>query len=338
MAIQRTNGFRERQHINCHSHKNRHPGARCAPLARLGASGLLAIVMVVPAIAVAQATSPVLTINEEASKADIVTTALEDGITLLSRSGGNIGVLAGPEGKFMVDSGIALSKLKLSAAITALGDGQVRYLVNTHYHWDHTDGNAWLHDGGATIISTTNTATRLGRVTRVDDWNFTFQPVPAGGLPTVKLDGDKTYLFGGQAVALFPVAPAHTDGDLYVHMQPADVMFLGDLFWNGAYPFIDNQNGGSIDGMIRALEGILTRASDRSVIVPGHGPAGTRSELKEFRDMLVAIRANVATLKKQGKTLTQIIAAKPTAQYDAKFGKFVIGPDLFTKIVYDGLK
>ncbi|MBK6509329.1 MAG: MBL fold metallo-hydrolase [Haliea sp.] len=264
--------------------------------------------------------------------------ALGNGITLLNGSGGNIGVLVGPEGKFMVDSGIALSKPKLSAAITALGDGQVRYLVNTHYHWDHTDGNAWLHQAGATIISTARAANRLGQVTRVDDWNYTFQPLPASGLPAVKLVSDKTYQFGGQSVALLPVDPAHTDGDLYVHMRPADVLFLGDLFWNGAYPFIDNQNGGSIDGMIRALEGILMRVSDRSVVVPGHGPAGTRSELKEFRDMLVAIRANVATLKDQGKTLTQVTAAKPTAQYDARFGQFVIGPDLFTKIVYDGLK
>jgi glyoxylase-like metal-dependent hydrolase (beta-lactamase superfamily II) len=115
-------------------------------------------------------------------------------------------------------------------------------------------------------------------------------------------------------------------------------MFLGDLFWNGVYPFIDNENGGSIDGMIRALDRVLEEASPKTVIVPGHGPVGTRDDLKEFRDMLAAIRGQVAQLKVQGKTLTEITAAKPTAKYDAKYGHFVIGPDFFTKIVYEGLK
>jgi len=147
----------------------------------------------------------------------------------------------------------------------------------------------------------------------------------------------KTYHFDDQTITLIRVAPAHTDGDLYVTIKPADVVFLGDLFWNGAYPFIDHENGGSIDGMIRADDAILAEVGDSTVIVPGHGPIGNRAQLVEFRDMLVAIRDKVAALKKHGK-LAEVVAAKPTGAYDAKYGNFVIDPDLFTRIVYDGLK
>lgn len=195
-----------------------------------------------------------------------------------------------------------------------------------------------MHDGGAIIVATSAAARRLGQITRVDDWSYTFQPLPARGLPTVLIGARKSYQFAGQKVLLVPVPPAHTDGDLYVHIQPADVMFLGDLFWNGAYPFIDNQNGGSIDGLISALDLILGEASERTVIVPGHGPLGTKAELEEYRNMLVSIRDNIASLKGQGKSVVDIVAAAPTVRYDAKFGNFVVGPEFFARIVHDGLK
>jgi glyoxylase-like metal-dependent hydrolase (beta-lactamase superfamily II) len=283
-------------------------------------------------------TSPVIKINEAAAKAKITTTALKDNISVLEGSGGNIGVLTGPNGKFMVDGGIALSKAAIAEALAAISSAPPKYLVNTHYHWDHSDSNAWLHQAGATIIATPNTRRHLSTTTRVDDWNFTFKPTPAAGLPTVLVRKPKTYHFDGQTIRLIPVALAHTDSDLYVTFTPANVVFLGDLFWNGVYPFIDNEHGGSIDGMIRADNAILAAVKDDTVIVPGHGPVGNHAQLTEFRDMLVAIRDKVAALKKQGKTLPEVVAAKPTAAFDAKYGNFVIGPDFFTKLVYDGLK
>ena len=291
-----------------------------------------------PSMAQVPDVSPVTTINEAAAKPDIVLTPLRGNLTVVSGSGGNITVLTGAEGKFMVDGGISLSKDSIAPALAKISNAPLKYLVDTHYHWDHTDGNPWLHQAGATIIATPNTVKHLSTSTRVDDWKYTFKPMAPEGMPTVVVSAPKTYNFDGETIVLTPVAPAHTDSDLYVYFKKADVVALGDLFWNGVYPFIDNEQGGGIDGMIKADNQILAVITDKTIVVPGHGPVGTRKDLVAFRDMLVGIRNNVAALKKQGKSLGDVVAAKPTAAFDATFGKFVIGPDFFTKIVYDGLK
>jgi glyoxylase-like metal-dependent hydrolase (beta-lactamase superfamily II) len=314
-----------------------HAYTRALPLAVFSA-GLLAAVTGFSRQANAQATSPVIAINAAAAKADITITPLRDNISMLEGSGGNITVLTGPDGKFMVDAGISLTKVKIAAALDKLSNAPLKYLVDTHYHWDHTDGNPWVHAAGATVIGTANTVKHVtAAATRVDDWNYTFKPLPSG-VPTVIVSKPTTYSFDGQTILITPVPPSHTDSDLYVYFKQADVLVLADLFWNGIYPFIDNEQGGNIDGMIRVDNLVLALATDKTVIVPGHGPIGNRQQLVEFRDMLVAIRKNVAELKKQGKSLAEVIAAKPSAAYDAKYGQFVIGPDLFTKIVYDGIK
>jgi glyoxylase-like metal-dependent hydrolase (beta-lactamase superfamily II) len=285
----------------------------------------------------AQATSPVTKINAEAATANITVQPLRGNISVLMGSGGNITVLAGPDGKFLVDAGIAVSKEKLAAALAGIGPMGLKYLVNTHWHWDHTDGNAWMHDGGATIIAHENTRKYLSRTTRVDDWNYTFPPVPRGALPTVIVNTSKTMTFDGETIAITSYVPSHTDGDLGVRFENADVVVTGDTFWNGMYPFIDNMDGGRIDGMIRAVDATLKHVGDKTLIVPGHGPVGDRSDLVAFRDMLITIRGNVATLKKQGKSRDQVIAAKPSAAFDGKWGSFVIDPDFFVRLVYAGL-
>jgi len=282
--------------------------------------------------------SPVVKINAAAPNAKIETTPLRGPLTMLSGSGGNITVLSGKQGQLMVDAGLAVSRAKVEAALAALGKRPLRYLINTHYHWDHTDGNPWVHEDGATIIATAGTVKRVSTTTRVDDWQFTFKPLPAGGIPTEIVTSDKTYHFDGQTVEVKLANPSHTDTDLYVIFKEANVASLGDLFWNGVYPFIDNENGGGIDGMIKADDAILAQLNDDVVIAPGHGPVGTKQQLREFRDMLAAVRDNVAALKKQGKSRDEVVAAKPTAKFDDKYGHFVIDPDFFTRIVYDGLK
>ncbi len=212
-----------------------------------------------------------------------------------------------------------------------------RYLINTHWHWDHTDGNGWVHSLGATIIAQENTLKRLFTTTRVEEWNYTFQPWPVGGRPTVTFKTDKTLKFDGETIVLKGFGPGHTDSDVTVYFTKADVMSLGDIFWNGVYPFIDSDTRGSIDGMIRLVNASLEHVTDKTIIIPGHGPVGNRAQLIEFRDMLVAIRENVARLKQQGKSLDEVISAKPTAAYDAKWGGFVIDPVFFTRLVYAGL-
>lgn len=285
----------------------------------------------------AWAESPVKMINAEAAKSPISTVPLRDNISVLEGSGGNIGVMDGPDGKFMIDAGIAVSKPRIEEALAKISSKPVKYVVDTHWHWDHTDGNDWLHATGATIAGTPNTAKHMSTTSRVDDWDYTFPPFPKGGVPSVLITKPKTFKFNGQDIIVTPVKPAHTDGDVFVYFKQADVLFMGDLYWNGVYPFIDNKHGGNIGGAIKAVDVALKVAGDNTQVVPGHGEVSGRKELVEFRDMLSSIRDNVAALKKQGKTLEQVIAAKPTKEFDAKWGQFVINPDFFTRLVYQGM-
>ena len=205
------------------------------------------------------------------------------------------------------------------------------------WHWDHTDGNGWVHDAGATIVAHENTLKRLSERVRVEDWNTTFPPVEIGARPTEVMTTEKTMRFGGETLMINYYRPSRTDSDVSVYLVKADVLFAGDTWWNGVYPFIDYVAGGSIDGMIHAANANVTQAKNTTIIVSGHGPVGDRAQLVEYRDMLVAIRENVAKLKQQGKSIDEIIAAKPTAAYDAKWGNFVIGPAFFMRLVYRGI-
>lgn len=285
----------------------------------------------------AEAQSPVTKINAEAAASNITVEWLRPNVAMLSGSGGNIGVVIGPEGKLMIDAGIGVSHVKLARAIEQLGPGPIKYVINTHWHWDHTDGNEWLHEAGATLIAHENTVKRLLEAVRVEDWSFTFQPAPTGARPTRVVKSKDSLRFANDTAIMQYYGLSHTDSDISVYLEKADVLFTGDTFWNGVYPFIDWNTGGSIDGMIRAANANIARASDKTVVVSGHGPAGNRASLVEYRDMLVGIRNNVAQLKRQGKSLDEVIAAKPTAAYDAKWGKFVIDPAFFTRLVYRGV-
>ncbi|WP_266181433.1 MBL fold metallo-hydrolase [Dyella humicola] len=304
----------------------------------LAAAGIMACGAAGNAIASpAESTSPVIMINKAAETTPIKTNAIRGSISELDGSGGNIAVLTGKDGAFMVDAGIALSKDRLVTALRQLGVEKVKYLVNTHWHWDHTDGNPWVHDLGAIVVATPNTAKYVSQTTRVDDWNYTFPPLAEGGRPTEIITKDRTYQINGETVLVKPISPAHTDGDIVVYFKKADVLVLGDTFWNGIYPFIDNAHGGSIDGMIAAVNEALGLCTDHTIIIPGHGPVGDRAQLLAFRDMLVGVRKNVAALKQQGKSLDEVLAAKPSAEYDPKWGQFVINPAFFDRLVYQGL-
>jgi len=271
------------------------------------------------------------------AKTDLEVAPQRDGITVLLGSGGNITVLSGPDGKFLVDAGISASEAKLKTELTQLGPTPVKYVVNTHWHWDHTDGNAWLHNAGATIVAQRHTLKHLTETTHVTEWNWTFHPVPAAARPTLVVDDEKTFDFDGTRIEVENLGAGHTDGDLWIYFVKADVLALGDTFWNGHYPFIDNQDGGNIDSAIKWANSAIDRTTDKTIVVPGHGPVGNRADLIAFRDMLVAVRNKVRALKQQGKSLDEIIATKPTAEFDAKWAGFVISPDHFVRLVYAGL-
>jgi glyoxylase-like metal-dependent hydrolase (beta-lactamase superfamily II) len=266
-------------------------------------------------------------------------------IVLNDDLGGNIAVLHGKDGQLLVDTGLAGSRQKIIETLAGISAAPIRHVVNTHWHFDHTDGNEWLRDAGATIIAHENVRKRMSVSTRVDLWDFTFPPSAASALPTFTLRtpgakdataGAMLYL-NGTTVRLDTYRPAHTDGDTSVEFTDADVIHLGDLWWNGRYPFIDYGTGGSINGTIRAVEANLARVTDRTIIIPGHGPVGGKSELREFRDMLVTVRDRVAALKKQGESLDEVVAAKPTSPYDAQWGKSLLDGPLFTRLVYAGV-
>jgi len=302
------------------------------------AGAMLAIAAAMPMKARSEVTSPVLMINDDAAKAEVSVQQLRGNVSVLMGSGGNITVLASPEGKLLVDAGIAVSKARVSAALDSLGPGPLKYVIDTHYHWDHTDGNAWVHEAGATVVAHENTLKRLTSGTRVIEWGFFFPPAPPAALPTIVVQNEKTIGFGGEDVMIRHYQNSgHTDTDLAVYFPRENVLAVGDIWWNAHYPFIDNGAGGSIDGVIAWVTACIKSANEDTIIVPGHGAVSNRAEFVEFREMLVEIRANVARLKKQGKTLAETIAAKPTAKFDAKFGDFLINPAFFTQLVYMGV-
>jgi glyoxylase-like metal-dependent hydrolase (beta-lactamase superfamily II) len=290
-----------------------------------------------PILSDAEISSPVPPTLEEAKTSQVNVQFLRSNVSILFGSGGNIAVLSTSNGKFLVDAGIAVSREKLEAALKNLSNGPVRYVVNTHYHWDHTDGNAWLHEAGATIAAHRNALKRLSTTTRVIEWGFTFPPTPAAALPTVIVDQQKKIDFDGESIVIRNFGSGHTDGDLAVYFSKADILMTGDIWWNGLYPFIDYGAGGGINGMITWVDELLKMSTDRTIIVPGHGPIGTRAQLVEYRQMLYKSRGRISALKRRGNTLSQILSQHPTLEYDEKFGKYWIDPAFFTMLVYNGV-
>ena len=283
------------------------------------------------------ATGIVPTMLHEGSQAKINVHPIRRNISVLEGSGGNIAVLIGKEGKLLIDSGFTVSKTRLVEALNNLSSDPITQLINSHWHIDHTDGNSWVHSAGATITAHLNTKKHLSTSTRVEGWQYTFPPSPAGALPTTIFDDEHHVHHNDTNIALKYYGPAHTDSDISVVFEEADVIHVGDTLWNGIYPFIDYSTGGSIDGMIRAAERNLKVTTDKTVVIPGHGPVANKASLTAFRDMLSTIRNNVAALKKQGKSLSETIAARPSTAYDAKWGQFLITPAFFVTLVYSGV-
>jgi glyoxylase-like metal-dependent hydrolase (beta-lactamase superfamily II) len=291
-----------------------------------------------PRQAFAEARGIVSLIKDSAATSPIVTHKLRGNISALEGSGGTVAVLTGPDGKVLIDAGIGVSRPQLTKALADLGTEPITHLINTHWHFDHTDGNAWLNAAGAKIIAQDNTLKYLSQVQRVEDWDYNFLAQPQGGIPTETFTEERSLKLNGATIALRHYGPAHTDSDISVTFAEANVVHVADTLWNGIYPFIDYSTGGSIDGMIAASDANLAATAEDTIIIAGHGKAvGTRAELRQFRDMLVAIRDNVAALKKQGRSREETVAAKPTSAFDAKFGNFVIDPGFFTRLVYQGV-
>ncbi|CCB63367.1 putative cyclase/dehydrase [Hyphomicrobium sp. MC1] len=301
------------------------------------AASVLAKGWLSPREAFAASRSLVDLIRDSAAKTPISTYKLRGNVAVFEGSGGNIAFLHGQDGKVFIDAGITASRLRILDAANALSSEPIRYLINTHWHFDHADGNAWLNAEGAAIVAHENTHKHLLSAQRVEDWNFNFPESPLAAIPTEVFSSEKSLKLNGETLALKHYGPAHTDSDISVMFSNADILHCGDTYWNGIYPFIDYSTGGNIQGMIKAADANLAATTDKTIIVPGHGhPVSNRTELQAYRDMLLAIHENVAKLKQSGKSLDETIAAKPTAAFDAKWGQFIIDPDFFTQLVYEG--
>ena len=305
---------------------------------------LLALALTLPVVllaradpAPAQELTPFGKINAAAKAGPVNVHRLRGGISMLDGSGGNITALSGPKGFFLVDTGIAVSQAMILDALRSIDPGKIRLAVDTHWHWDHADGNAWVRAEGASIIANATAVKRLKQSVRVVEWGNTFRPKPAGQLPNIVITGDKTLQENGETIRIRHYKAGHTDGDLSVYFVNADVLSTGDTFWNGQYPFIDYVTGGSINGAIAAANENIAMSTERTIIVPGHGPVGDLKSQTAFRDMLVTIRDRVKALKNKGMTVAQAQAAMPTKDFDAEWGQSVIDGKLFTALVYRGV-
>jgi cyclase len=259
---------------------------------------------------------------------------LADNLTLLSGPGGNVDVLTGPDGKFIVDNFVSPAWPKLKETLDGLGNAPIKYAIDTHWHFDHTDNNAPLHAAGAILLAHENTKKRMSEVHDIPILNLHFDPSPADALPTQTFSSSHKLQANGETLTLQHVAPAHTDSDIHVHFEKANVLHMGDTYFFGAYPFIDAFTGGKIAGMIAAADKGIALADNDTKIVPGHGALGTKADLTKSRDMLVVVHDRIQKLKSAGKTAQEAIAEKPLADLDATWAKGMLGSDLFIQVVY----
>src|SRR6201987_5681038 len=262
----------------------------------------------------------VQTARKTAETANITVQKLRGNVSVLMGAGGNIAVLPGRDGKLLIDAGFAGARPRISEALARISSDPIKHLINTHWHFDHTDGNEWLHSAGAFILAHTNTRKHLSTTTRVEGWDFTFPPAPPGAIPAEVFEDERTVQLNGTTIALKHYAPAHTDSDISALFTEADIFHVADTFWNGYYPFIDYSTGGSIDGMIHATEVNLAKVTAKMIVIPGHGAVGDKSQLAFYRDLLVGTRETVSSFKNQGTSKDEMVAAKPTRATVAKRG------------------
>jgi len=313
--------------------------------ATLAGSAFLAHLFHAPSHA-QQAPSPADLLADMRAKfnaAPLETQRLAEGVTMLSGPGGSVVVLNGPDGKFVVDTFVAPAWPKLKDALDSLGNAPVKYVIDTHWHFDHTDNNAPLRAAGAMVLAHENTKKRMSEphdlpvLYRGPDGalaSLHFDPSPVEALPQHTFRATYKLQANGESLALQYVAPAHTDTDIYIHFEKANVIQMGDLFFNWMYPYIDPSTGGKITGMIAAADKILSLADNDTKIVPGHGPLGNKADLMKFRDMLVTSRDRVQKLKSAGKLAQEAVAEKPFADLDPVWGNGIVNGDQWVQIVY----
>jgi len=275
--------------------------------------------------------------QQDFSKVEIESTEVRKGIYMLTGSGGNMGLCVGEDATFLIDDQYAPLTEKIKAVVGGITAEPIGFVLNTHWHGDHTGGNENLGEMGALIVAHDNVRTRMSTEQFMKAFNRKVAPSPKAALPVVTFNDSVTFHLNGEEIHAFHVPPAHTDGDSVIFFKNANVVHTGDLFFRARFPFIDLSAGGSFNGMIAASERLLKLVDDETKIIPGHGDLATKSDLKDYRDMLVLVKERVAPLIAAGRTEAEVIAAKPLAD-SASWGEGFLNADNFLKIVYQSLK
>ena len=275
--------------------------------------------------------------DQDFSKVEITSQKLADGVYVLFGQGGNIGVSTGKDGVFVIDDQYAPLTAKIRAAIEKLSDKPVRFVINTHWHGDHTGGNENMAGAGAIIVAHENVRRRMSAEQFNEFFNRKTPASPEAALPVVTYADSVSFHLNGDDLDCVHVAPAHTDTDSIIVFKKANVVHMGDTFFNGLYPFIDVSTGGQLEGVLAAADRVLALANDQTQIIPGHGPVGKKSDLKAYRDMLATVRDRIKPMVTAGKSLAEVQAAKPLASLDETWGKGFMKPDLFLAVAYAAL-
>jgi glyoxylase-like metal-dependent hydrolase (beta-lactamase superfamily II) len=262
------------------------------------------------------------------SKVEIKTTKITETVYVITGAGGNIGLSVGEDTVFVIDDQFDPLTDKIKAAIATVTPKPVRFILNTHWHGDHTGGNENFARGGAIIFAHDNVRKRMSTEQFLEALGGKVPASPPAALPIVTFPGTVTFFLNGEEIRAIHVPNAHTDGDVIVQFLKSDVIHMGDTYWNGLYPFIDTQSGGSTEGSIAAVERVLAMSTDKTRFIAGHGPpVSGRAELKAYRDMLVTIATRVKDMIRQGKKLEEIVAANVSAEFDDPWGKpYLKGP------------
>jgi len=274
---------------------------------------------------------------QDFSAVQITTTELADGIYVMFGAGGNMGLSVGEDGAFLIDDQFAPLSDKIMAAIGDVTDDDVEFLLNTHWHGDHTGGNEAFGNAGAIIVAHDNTRVRMTEEQFREIFNQTYPPASTAALPIVTFNDEMSFHWNGDTIRAFHVAPAHTDGDVILHFENADIFHMGDNFFNGFYPFIDVYSNGDINGIIAAGYQVLAMANANSQIIPGHGPMGTPDDLRDWLQVIRATRESVQNLIDRGLSEDEVVAARPTAEFDEQYGGGFMNPENYNRLLYQSL-
>jgi glyoxylase-like metal-dependent hydrolase (beta-lactamase superfamily II) len=265
------------------------------------------------------------------------TTSLTENIHMLSGQGGNIGVLTGPDGTFVIDDQMAPVVPALLASIKKLGGDDPRFLINTHDHFDHAGGNEAVAATGTTIFSHDNARKRLAEGSTISAFDAHTPAAPEAALPVITYSESMHFHINGDTLRTVHFPHAHTDGDSVIYFEKANILHTGDIFFNGLYPFIDTENGGSLVGVIGAVRKLIATTDDNTKIIPGHGPLASKADLIAYQDMLTFANASMRDLKKEGKSVEEAIAANPLEDYDAHWGGKLFTTEKWIGLLYPSI-